>query len=93
MNGLIYSKHFCQRMQQRSISDDVVRALVQYGESKPCGDGAESIFFSKRALAQIKGDHGDALFRKCDRCRNSYIVLSCDAVLITVARSYSKALH
>ena len=91
MYGTIRTKHFDQRFQQRGLKKAVVQALIQYGEQHSSRHGIESLFFSKHALAEIKADHGKAVFKACERLRNAYLVMSEDGVLITIARNYRRA--
>lgn len=93
MNGLKYTKHFQYRLQQRGIHPAVMMALLHYGERKASRHGVDSIIFTKRALAEIKQDHGKAVFLQCERQRKAYIIVSEDAVAITVAHSYRGTVH
>ena len=93
MYGLIYTKHFGQRAQQRSLNSIVVAALLRYGESRYSRAGIDSLIFTKAALADIKSDYGARIFQMCERFKNTYIIMSDDGVLITVARSHRRTVH
>lgn len=87
MDGMTYSKHFQHRFQQRGITSTVLRALLRYGVGRKCRNGCESLMFTKDALAEIRNDLGHGVFKACEKLRNTYIVVSEDSVLITVARA------
>ena len=90
MDGLIYTNHSRRRFQQRGFRDVVVLALLDYGERRQCRGGVESLFFSKRALADIRHEQGPTVHKMCEKLRNAYLIVSEQGVLITVARSYKR---
>ena len=79
------SKHFIKRTQQRSIRDYVINSLLIYGTSSRAGKGYQSLYFDKYALSEIQCQNID-LYKKIERFKNSYIILSDDGNLITAAR-------
>ena len=93
MNGIIRTKHFEQRLQQRGLSERVVMALLYYGERHTSRRGIDSLVFTKTALADIKSDYGIAIFKACEKLRNTYLIATEGGVLITVARSYRRTIH
>lgn len=93
MNGIISTKHFEQRFQQRGMNQIVVMALLRYGVARKTRDQASSLVFTKAALAEIKNDLGRTTFLACEKLRNAYIVMSEEGALITVARSYRRTIH
>lgn len=93
MNGIISTKHFEQRFQQRGMNQIVVMAMLQYGERWKSRHGVDSIVLTKAALAEIKSDLGRSVFLACERLRNAYIVMSEEGTLITVARSFRRTIH
>ena len=90
MHGLTYTKHFQQRAQQRSVNRAIVEALLKYGEAKHSKRGIDSLIFTKKSLVEIRNDYGLGFFQKCAKFKNTYIILSDEGVLITVARSYRR---
>lgn len=88
MYGLIETKHFLARSQQRCIKSFIQELLLYYGESRKLRDGIDSIFFSRDSLHAILNDLGNPTFKMCEKFRNAYLILSEDGVLITIARSY-----
>ena len=93
MHGLVYTKHFALRYKQRGLNKTVVDALLHYVERKSTRRGIDSLVFTKRALAEIRSDHGKEVFLQCERQRKAYIIISEDAVAITVAHSYRGTVH
>lgn len=93
MNNFKQSKHAALRMIQRGLSKNIVELLVSYGSCRSAGRGAESVFFTKSALEEIKNDLGFEVYKECEKCKNAYVVISNDNVLITVARSYRRSAH
>lgn len=93
MDGIICTHHFRLRFQQRGLNDAVVMALLRYGAARKTRAGAESLIFTKDALAEIGNDHGPDLLKLCERFRSIYLIVSEDGVLITVARSRGRTIH
>ena len=93
MNGFIRTKHFDQRLQQRGLNEIVIMALLYYGERRTSHHGIDSLIFTKSALADIRSDFGIAVFKACEKLRNTYLIASEEGVLITVARSYRRTIH
>ena len=93
MNGIIRTKHFEQRFQQRGLNEIVVLALLYYGERHTSRHGIDSVIFTKTALADIRSDHGLAIFKACEKLRNTYLIITEGGVLITVARSFRRTIH
>lgn len=84
MNYIKKSKHFEIRCRQRAISDDVLDALYIYGEAVDAKGGCSKIFFSKKSLLDIKEISRD-LYKKVERNRRTYLVLSDDGTAVTAA--------
>ena len=93
MDGVINTKHFEHRFQQRGLNQIVIMALLQYGVARKTHDRASSLVFTKAALAEIRSDLGRSVFLACEKLRNAYIVMSEEGTLITVARSYRRTIH
>ncbi len=79
------SIHFNRRVQQRCIRDFVVNFLLIYGNSRPAGRGCQSVYFDRQALLDIRSVDED-IYKKIERYKNSYIILSDDGALVTAAR-------
>lgn len=93
MNGFTRTKHFEKRSQQRCVNYIIVQALLEYGEQRSSKNGIDSLIFTKKALTEIKNDYGPSVFKACEKLRNTYIIVSDEGTLITVARSYRKTVH
>lgn len=93
MNGITPSEHFCLRFQQRGMDDIVVMALLHYGQSRASRHGIDSLMFTKDVLIEIRNDCGPTVAKMCERQRNTYLIVSDDGVLITVAHGHRKTIH
>ena len=67
--------------------------MLYYGELRTSHHGIDSLIFTKSALADIRSDHGLAIFKACEKLRNTYLIASGNGVLITVARSSRRTIH
>ena len=88
MYGMVESKHFLTRSQQRCIKKDIIELLLYYGKSRSCRGGVDGLFFSRDSLNEILSDLGIQIFKMCEKFRDTYLIVSEDGVLITAARSY-----
>ena len=88
MFGLIESKHYVARCQQRCIGGVLTDILLYYGEARICRGGVDGIYFSRDSLSEILSDLGATAFKMCEKFKNTYLIVSADGVLITAARSY-----
>lgn len=84
----MYTVHAQTRCQQRSISSEVVDALLAYGERRR-HDGADVYYLTKAARSRVAGALGTR-YRRIERALNSYIVVSDDGQVITAARRYCR---
>jgi hypothetical protein len=76
--------HAQRRSQQRSISSDVIDALLSYGERQR-HQGADVYYLTKSARRRCAGALGDR-YRRLEKRLDSYVVVSDDGTVITVAR-------
>jgi len=79
------SIHFRKRAQQRSIRNFVVNYLLVYGRSYRAGRDCESVYFDRLALSEIEAINPQ-IYKKIEKYKNSYIIVSADGKLITAAR-------
>ena len=79
------TKHFNKRAQQRSIRYFVVNHLLIYGSSSRAGGDCERVYFDKFALSEIAAVDPD-VYKKIEKHKNSYIIVSADGKLVTAAR-------
>lgn len=76
--------HASCRQQQRSIPQAVIDALLDFGDRRPAGSGAESVYFTKRTWRKFAGYVGTAV-KGYERYRNCYLIESSDGYVITPA--------
>ena len=79
------SLHAEARSQQRAIGKNVIDVLLEYGR---CGyhDGAEVFFMTKAARKEVRRELGEKIYRRLSDKLGSYVVVSPDGHIITVAR-------
>ncbi len=76
------SQHARQRMKDRSIPLSIVEALVDFGDRLPCGQGAETCFFTKKSWRRFAAYMGLEA-RHFERYRSAYTVVANDGQVIT----------
>jgi hypothetical protein len=76
--------HAQRRMQERSIPPAVIDALLDFGERRPAGGGAESIYFTKRTWQRFATYVGRAI-KGYERYRNCYLIEGENGSIITPA--------
>ena len=76
------SKHAGHRLQARSISGELVDALLDFGRFRHDHRGAEVVFFDHTAKARLRRDRPDLYQRYAERL-NAYLVLALDGSLVT----------
>ncbi len=77
--------HARLRSQQRSIPSVVRDALIDFGERRRAGEGAESVFFTKKSWKRLKAYMGSDISRAFEKYRNCYLIEAGDGVVITEA--------
>jgi hypothetical protein len=93
MDSITRTKHFDRRFQQRGITDVVIWALLYYGERRSSQHGIDSLILTEAALVEIKNEHGSTVLKACEKQRNTYLIVSDNGMLITVARSHRRTIH
>jgi hypothetical protein len=81
----MYTQHAMIRCQQRALTPEVVDTILAYGE-RMRHQGADVYFMDHRSRARAASAVGTRKFRKIERRLNSYVVVSDDGRVITVAR-------
>ena len=75
--GFAATAHARQRKQQRSIPDEILEWLFQYGEREHRAGDCISFFFSKQSIQDLIGDHGfEIVSRRLDGYQGVYGVVS-----------------
>jgi hypothetical protein len=77
------TNHALCRQQQLSIPQAVIDALLDFGERRPAGDGAESVYFTKRTWRKFAGYVGSAV-KGFERYRSCYVIEASDGSIVTV---------
>lgn len=78
------TNHALCRQQQRSIPQAVIDALLDFGERRPAGDGAESVYFTKRTWRRFASYVGVAV-KGFERYRSCYVIEARDGTIVTAA--------
>ncbi|MFZ1413476.1 MAG: DUF4258 domain-containing protein [Defluviicoccus sp.] len=81
------TKHAKKRCQQRSISPFIVEALLASGDRVPSLDGAEMIFFGKRAKHALKQQWGAQILSRLEDMLNVSIIVKNDTVITAMHRT------
>ncbi len=78
------TSHALCRLQQRSIPQAVVDALLDFGERRPAGSGAMSVYFTKRTWRKFNSYVGAAV-KGFERYRSCYVIEASDGTIVTAA--------
>jgi hypothetical protein len=84
----MYTAHAQARCQQRSISSEVVDALLSYGERRR-HQGADVYYLTKAARTRAAGALGTR-YQRMEKALNSYIVVGDDGQVITAGHRYRR---
>ncbi len=77
--------HARVRSQQRSIPAAVRDALIDFGERRRAGYGAESVFFTKKSWKRLEAYMGSDICRAFEKYRNCYLIEADDGAVVTEA--------
>lgn len=78
------SKHAALRCQQRSISLDIIDAVIDFGEERHAGAGCFSYAFTDRTWRRFVEATGPAA-RRLERSRSVYVIVAEDGLVVTAA--------
>ena len=78
------TKHALCRQQQRSIPQAVIDALLDFGERRPAGGGAVSVYFTKRTWRKFNSYVGAAV-KGFERYRSCYVIEASNGTIVTAA--------
>ncbi len=84
--------HARRRLQERSISQDLVDALWDFGCFRHDRRGAEIVFFDHPAKMRLKQQQPD-LYRRFAERLNAYLVIDMDGSLVTAGWRHRRVLH
>ena len=79
-----YTKHACDRAQQRGIPPFIEELLDRFGEEKYVGRGAVCLSFSKRRIRDMESQLGGDIVRRLADYLNVYKIVSNNGRVITV---------
>ena len=82
--GTKLSKHAALRSQQRSMSADIIDAVIDYGRERHAGRGCFSYAFTDRTWRQFVEAMGPAA-RRLERARSAYVIVGEDGLVVTAA--------
>jgi hypothetical protein len=78
------TKHARVRVQQRSIPPVVIDALLDFGDRREAGGGAEIVYFTKRTWRKFASYVGAAV-KGFERYRSCYVIEASDGSIVTAA--------
>jgi len=87
---ILFTKHSKKRMQQRGISEETIKYLLEYGEYKFDGHGGKVFYLNKRNRNFIPSCLTKHQFIQIRNQLNSYVVLSHGDQVITVGHRYKR---
>lgn len=82
--GTILSKHAALRSQQRSMSPDIIDAVIDFGEEHRTGGGCFSYAFTDRTWRRFVEMMGPVA-RRLERARSAYVIVAENGLVVTVA--------
>lgn len=85
------TNHATARCQQRGVSPFVIDLLLRFGRREHDHEGAEIVFFDRRAKKEVESYTGGSI-GKLNEQMDSYAVVS-DGCVITVGVRYKKINH
>jgi hypothetical protein len=87
---ILFTEHSKKRMQQRGISENAIKYLIEYGERKFDGHGGKVFFLNKKNRNLIPSGLTKNQFNEIRKQLNSYVVLSHKDQVITVGHRYKR---
>jgi len=77
--------HARVRSQQRSIPAAVRDALLEFGERRRAGHGAESVFLTKKSWKRLEAYMGSGISKAFEKYRDCYLIEAEDGCIVTEA--------
>jgi hypothetical protein len=81
------SAHARQRAQQRAIQPDLLEMLLDHGERRPAGRGAEIVHLTAAGHRECAAEEGVG---RAARLKSIYAVIAADGRVVTVGHRYSR---
>lgn len=79
------TRHARRRAQQRCIPSAVRDALIDFGERRRAGCGAESVFFTKRSWKKLETYMGADIAKAFHKYRHCYLIATDEGMIVTEA--------
>jgi len=79
------SHHAEERTNDRSIPEVARWLLLEFGNCRRAGNGAESYSFDKKSWREVERFFGSWPLKKMEQLRRTYMVVSDEGTVITVA--------
>lgn len=82
--GTKLSKHAALRSQQRSMSPDIIDAVIDFGQERHASGGCYSYAFTDRTWRRFVEQMGSDA-RRLQRARNAYVIVAENGLVVTTA--------
>ncbi|NJR80535.1 hypothetical protein [Sphingomonas corticis] len=82
--GTKLSKHAALRSQQRSMSPDIIDAVIDFGKERHACGGCFSYSFTDRTWRRFVDAMGPAA-RRLERARSAYVIVADNGLVVTAA--------
>jgi hypothetical protein len=82
--GAKFSNHAALRIQQRSMSPDIIDAVIDFGKERHAGGGCVSYAFTDRTWRRFVEAMGPAA-RRLERARSAYVIVADNGLVVTAA--------
>lgn len=82
--GTKLSRHAALRSQQRSMSLDIINAVIDFGQERHAGGGCFSYAFTHRTWRRFVEQLGSEA-RRLERARNAYVIVAKNGHVVTTA--------
>ncbi|SFQ05150.1 hypothetical protein [Tranquillimonas alkanivorans] len=86
------TQHARHRAAQRAVPQPVIGLILEYGESRHAGQGAQKFALSKASLRDLRRDLGARIPGNIDRYRSAYVVAA-EGKVVTVAFASRPLFH
>ena len=87
---ILFTEHSRKRMQQRGITEDAIKHLIEYGECKFDGHGGKVFYLNKKNRNLIPSRLTKNQFNEIRKQLNSYVVVSHNDQVITAGHRYKR---
>lgn len=82
--GTKLSRHAALRSQQRSMSPDIIDAVIDFGQERHAGGGCFSYAFTDRTWRRFVEQIGSDA-RRLERARSAYVIVAENGLVVTTA--------